>query len=76
MSNMSYCRFTNTRADLYDCLDALRRDESRFPLDGGGDKATGAPRWGAPVVRYAAAPSAGKASSNQSSSPRPRLART
>lgn len=27
MSNMSYCRFTNTRADLNDCLDALRRDE-------------------------------------------------
>lgn len=27
MSNMSYCRFTNTRADLNDCLDTLRRDE-------------------------------------------------
>ncbi len=27
MSNMSYCRFTNTRADLNDCLDALRRDD-------------------------------------------------
>lgn len=27
MSNMSYCRFTNTRIDLNDCLDALRRDE-------------------------------------------------
>lgn len=27
MSNMSYCRFTNTRTDLNDCLDALRRDE-------------------------------------------------
>ena len=26
MSNMSYCRFTNTRSDLNDCLDALRRD--------------------------------------------------
>ena len=27
MSNMSYCRFTNTRSDLNDCLDALRRDD-------------------------------------------------
>ena len=27
MPNMSYCRFTNTRSDLNDCLDALRRDE-------------------------------------------------
>lgn len=27
MSNMSYCRFTNTRTDLNDCLDSLRRDE-------------------------------------------------
>lgn len=27
MPNMSYCRFTNTRADLNDCLDSLRRDE-------------------------------------------------
>ena len=27
MSNMSHCRFTNTRADLNDCLDSLRRDE-------------------------------------------------
>lgn len=27
MSNMSYCRFTNSRADLNDCLDALRRDD-------------------------------------------------
>ena len=25
--NMSYCRFTNTRTDLTDCLDAIRRDE-------------------------------------------------
>ena len=24
MPNMSYCRFHNTRADLNDCLDALR----------------------------------------------------
>ena len=24
MPNMSYCRFTNTRNDLSDCLDALR----------------------------------------------------
>lgn len=23
MSNMSYCRFTNTRSDLADCLDAI-----------------------------------------------------
>ena len=27
MSNMSYCRFTNTRSDLNNCLDAIRRDE-------------------------------------------------
>ena len=27
MSNMSYCRFTNTSSDLEDCLDSLRRDE-------------------------------------------------
>ena len=27
MSNMSYCRFTNTRSDLNDCLDALREDK-------------------------------------------------
>ena len=27
MSNMSYCRFTNTRSDLNDCLDAICRDE-------------------------------------------------
>ena len=24
MSNMSYCRFTNTRCDMEDCLEALR----------------------------------------------------
>ena len=27
MSNMSYCRFTNTRSDLDDCLETIRRDE-------------------------------------------------
>lgn len=27
MPNMSYCRFSNTRSDLNDCLDAIRRDE-------------------------------------------------
>jgi hypothetical protein len=27
MSNMSYCRFINTRTDLNDCLDLLRHDE-------------------------------------------------
>ena len=27
MSNMSYCRFTNPRSDLDDCLNALCRDE-------------------------------------------------
>ena len=27
MPNMSYCRFTNTRSDLNDCLDSLRCDE-------------------------------------------------
>lgn len=26
MSNMSYCRFTNTRSDLQACLDAIRQD--------------------------------------------------
>lgn len=26
MSNMSYCRFTNTRTDLQECLDAIRQD--------------------------------------------------
>ena len=25
MSNMSYCRFTNTLSDLYDCQEALSR---------------------------------------------------
>ena len=25
--NMSYCRFANTKTDLGDCLDAIRRDE-------------------------------------------------
>ena len=25
--NMSSCRFTNTRTDLGDCLDSIRRDE-------------------------------------------------
>ena len=24
MSNLSYCRFTNTRSDMEDCLEALR----------------------------------------------------
>lgn len=28
MSNMSYCRFTNTRSDLADCIQALREDTS------------------------------------------------
>lgn len=27
MSNMSYCRFTNTRSDLNDCLAAIREDK-------------------------------------------------
>lgn len=25
--NMSYCRFTNTKTDLVDCLDSIRRDD-------------------------------------------------
>ncbi len=29
MPNMSYCRFTNTRSDLADCLEAIR-DETRL----------------------------------------------
>ena len=35
--NMSYCRFTNTRTDLGDCLDSIRRDErlSGFEADAG-----------------------------------------
>ena len=35
--NMSYCRFTNTKADLTDCLDSIRRDErlSGFEADAG-----------------------------------------
>lgn len=37
--NMSYCRFTNTKADLGDCLDALRRDDrlSDFEAKAGKD---------------------------------------
>ena len=27
MSNMSYCKFTNTRSDVADCLDTIRRGE-------------------------------------------------
>ena len=27
MSNMSYCRFTNTRSDLQVCLDAILQDD-------------------------------------------------
>lgn len=27
MSNMNYCRFKNTRSDVTDCLEAIRRDE-------------------------------------------------
>ena len=27
MSNMSYCRFTNTRSDMEDCLEALRDEK-------------------------------------------------
>lgn len=27
MSNMSYCRFKNTRSDVTDCLEAIRRGE-------------------------------------------------
>lgn len=30
MSNMSYCRFTNTHTNLNDCLDSLRHDERIF----------------------------------------------
>lgn len=25
--NMGYCRFTNTKTDLGDCLDSIRRDD-------------------------------------------------
>lgn len=28
--NMSYCRFTNTSADLSDCLDTIRRGDERL----------------------------------------------
>ena len=27
MSNMSYCRFTNTRGDLEDCLNAIEMED-------------------------------------------------
>lgn len=27
MANMSYCRFTNTKADMEDCLSAMREGE-------------------------------------------------
>ena len=33
MSNMSYCRFENTAADLQDCVDAIQRGDAR-DLDG------------------------------------------
>lgn len=33
MSNMSYCRFTNTRIDINDCLNALRRDEQLSEME-------------------------------------------
>ena len=33
MSNMSYCRFTNTRTDLNDCLDSLRHDERMSEME-------------------------------------------
>ena len=37
MSNMSYCRFTNTGGDLEACLDAIRQDEqlSHFEIRAG-----------------------------------------
>jgi hypothetical protein len=37
MSNMSYCRFHNTKMDLEDCLDALRDEgiESKSELNKG-----------------------------------------
>lgn len=28
MSNMSYCRFTNTRGDMEDCLEAIRNEKN------------------------------------------------
>ena len=38
MSNMSYCRFTNTSKDLGDCLDAIEnqdyRDLADYEVDG------------------------------------------
>lgn len=30
MPNMSYCRFTNTSADLGDCLDTIRRGDEKL----------------------------------------------
>ena len=33
MSNMSYCRFINTRTDLNDCLDSLRHDERMSEME-------------------------------------------
>jgi hypothetical protein len=31
MSNMSYCRFQNTRMDLQDCVEVLRGEDSYYP---------------------------------------------
>jgi hypothetical protein len=33
MSNMSYCRFENTLADLQDCLEAMQEVEDMQELD-------------------------------------------
>jgi len=37
MPNMSYCRFANTKADLGDCLDAIRQNKrlSGFEVNAG-----------------------------------------
>ncbi len=37
MSNMSYCRFENTAADLRECLEAIEG----FDVEGAGDEETG-----------------------------------
>jgi len=33
MSNMSYCRFENTRGDMSDCIEALATREADLSLD-------------------------------------------
>lgn len=38
MSNMSYCRFTNTSGDLSECLDVIRQERSLSDFEAGAGK--------------------------------------